>query len=102
MKTIKKVPFKMFNQTRMVPHRTFTNTEEDFPPKDHWDDVLWVERGEDWYALDYYKGKKQTVLLVERSDWLRSYLADKCIHCGRQKLFETMSEVVCQNCQKAQ
>lgn len=63
-----RVEFTMFGKTRKVPHRTFTNGKEDNPPKPKWDDTLWIERGEDWYALNSY-GKK-TILVVNRQDFI--------------------------------
>jgi hypothetical protein len=69
---MKKVPFKKFGQTVLVPHVTFTDGKEDKPPKEKWHAVLWVERGEDWYGLEYYKNNHQTVLVVKREDFLRA------------------------------
>jgi hypothetical protein len=68
----KKVKFTAFGKTKLVPHRTFTNNKEDVPPKETWDDELWIERGEDWYGLMYYARKKKVVLVVEREDWIRA------------------------------
>lgn len=54
-----------FGKTKLVratPH----NMEEN---EDH-DCVLWVERGEDYYALSSMKNKK--VAIVSRHDWIKS------------------------------
>lgn len=67
-----RVPVMMFNQTRLVPHVTYTNCKRDEPARPYWHEVLWCERGEDWYGLEFYAGKKQTVLVVTREDWLQS------------------------------
>lgn len=69
---MKKVPFTIFGQTLMIPHRTWTNNKEDIPAKDKWDATLWIERGEDWYALMSYAHQKKTVLICERQDWLKA------------------------------
>jgi len=50
---------------------TYTNNKQDKPSKKSWDDTLWIERGEDWYALSYYKRNNKTVRIVTREDWLR-------------------------------
>lgn len=67
-----KVPFTKFGQTVMVPHVTYTNGVQDNPPKEIWHHVLWVERGEDMYALECYKRNRDTVLVVTREDFLRA------------------------------
>jgi hypothetical protein len=67
---MKKVRFTMFGKTKLVPHRTATNGTVDSIPKPVWHNTLWIERGEDWYALASYK--RQTVLIVEREDWLKA------------------------------
>lgn len=72
---MKKVEFTMFGKTRKVPHRTFTGGKEDIPAKDKWQDTLWVERGEDWYALMGYGNK--TILVVERRDFLDAEFDDE-------------------------
>lgn len=66
---MKRVPFTMFGQTKMVPHKTWTNNRQDTPAKDHWVHTLWVERGEDWYGLMTF-GRDKTVLVVDREDFL--------------------------------
>lgn len=65
---MKLIKFTKFGKTKLVPHITYTNKELDDPPKEKWDATLWVERGEDWYALDSYSCK--TVLVVDRSDFI--------------------------------
>ena len=35
-----------------------------------WCSEIWVERGEDYYALSHYKNK--TVRIIEREDWLKA------------------------------
>jgi hypothetical protein len=66
----KTVPYKMFGKTKMVPHITYTNQKEDIPAKSSWDDTLWIERGEDWYALSSLRNK--TILVVKREDFINA------------------------------
>jgi hypothetical protein len=80
-KLARRVPFTMFGQTRMVPLRTYTDGKDDFPYyKGNWADTLWVERGEDWYALMSRELRGKTVLVVRREDWLSSPEAP----CGKR------------------
>lgn len=65
---MKKAPFTMFGKTLDVKLITYTDGKVDAEPKEDWVDTLWVERGEDYYALSHYRGK--TVRVVQRSDWL--------------------------------
>lgn len=52
------VMVKFFGKKAMVPHETWTNGKKDPIPKIPWDEELWIERGEDWYALDSYRSDK--------------------------------------------
>lgn len=54
----KLAPHTEFGKTRMVPLVVYLDGAK--VDADSWDDVLWVERGEDWYALDAscWRGKK--------------------------------------------
>ena len=56
-----------FNKTKLVRAEPYNMAEDEEP-----DEVLWVERGEDYYALssDKYNGKR--VAIVKREDWLRA------------------------------
>lgn len=65
-----RVPFTMFGKTKLVPLKTWSNGKMDKPAKDKWDADLWVERGEDWYALSSPQLRNKTVLIVQREDWL--------------------------------
>lgn len=67
-----KVLATFFGQTTMVratPH----NMREDEVPEH----ILWVERGEDLYALLSLKLRGKRVAAVQREDWLRA-TAGKC------------------------
>jgi hypothetical protein len=63
-------PYTAFGQTFQVPVVTWTNSKEDKPAKAKWDAELWVERGEDLYALMDPKLKSKTVRVVTREAWL--------------------------------
>jgi len=69
---MKKVKYTKFGKTKLVPHITYTDGQVDLIPEDVWDDELWVERGEDWYALSYYQRNNKTVLVVTRDDFINA------------------------------
>ena len=62
-------PHTEFGKTRMVPVKVHLNGEE--IESDTWDEVLWIERSEDWYALQNRDFKNKKVRIVEREVWLR-------------------------------
>lgn len=67
-----KAPYTIFGKTKLIPVVTYTNGIKDDPPKESWDEDLWVERGEDWYALANAKYKRKTIRIIERDAWLRA------------------------------
>jgi len=58
-----------FGKTKMVSLKVYVDGKfvDDNPC---WDETLWVERGEDWYAFEGMKGKR--VRVVTREDWRRA------------------------------
>ncbi len=71
-----KASYTKFGKTAFVPLVTFTNGKQDALPKSTWDKTLWVERGEDEYALLNPEFARGTVRIVERQAWLKA-LAEK-------------------------
>lgn len=68
-----KLKYKAFGKIKLVEVSSHNNaTPEDY------EEVLWIERGEDYYALTSPQLKNKKVLLVKREDWLRAPFAD-CI-----------------------
>lgn len=65
-------PYEFFGQVRMVPVRVWRDLAEVPDPEVGWDDELWVERGEDWYALMSDQLCPRRVRVVTREDWLKS------------------------------
>lgn len=65
-------PYEFFGQVRMVPVHVWQECFEVKDPEAGWDDELWVERGEDWYALMSDQLRPRRVRVVTREDWLRS------------------------------
>lgn len=63
----------MFNETREVPKRIVEHGPAK-KPDEPYDEVLWIERGEDWYALSNMKGRIQ---IVERAVWLSSPIVEE-------------------------
>ena len=63
-------PFTIFNETRMVPVVVYKDGQK--TEDTTWEKELWVERGEDYYAMmnDEYKNKK--VRIIDRELFLRS------------------------------
>lgn len=66
MKTAK---YTMFGKTKQVPIKVWQNNKQ--IESDTWDADLWVERGEDWYALMSKELVNKKVRIIERSVWLR-------------------------------
>lgn len=62
-------PHTEFGKTKLVPVKVWHNGKE--IESTSWDDVLWIERGEDWYALSSPELKSKKVRIVERDVWLR-------------------------------
>ena len=62
-----KLKYKAFGKTKLVRVSAYNNaTPEDY------DEVLWIERGEDYYALMSSQLKHKKVLIVKREDWLHA------------------------------
>lgn len=65
-------PYTIFNETRNV--RVFVWCKDQQADLEEWDEELWVERGEDWYALMSPQLRDKRVRIIERAEWLRSPL----------------------------
>lgn len=65
-----KAPHTEFGKTKNVEVQVFKNCIK--IESDNWDETLWVERGEDWYALGSSDLKNKKVRVIERDIWLRS------------------------------
>lgn len=63
-----KVTLTKFGKTRTVNVESIYNMSEDETP----DEILWVERSEDYYALISPQLKDKKVAVVSRSEWLRA------------------------------
>ena len=63
-------PYTIFGQTRNIPVKVWYKDKID-PTLTEWDETLWIERGEDWYALSSSKLRDKRVRIVERSVWIR-------------------------------
>jgi len=64
-----KVPYTAFGKTKMVPLKVYVDGK---PSEQNWfQNSLWIERGEDWYALAN-KSMHVPTLVVERADWLEA------------------------------
>lgn len=63
-------PYTIFNQTKQVPIKVWYNGRID-DTIDVWDEELWIERGEDWYALGSSGLRNKRVRIIERSVWIK-------------------------------
>ena len=69
-----KKPYTMFGRTKNIPVVVWYNGKIDNTFVE-WDEELWIERPEDWYALIPLKDKR--VRIIERRVWL---LAEDCLN----------------------
>jgi len=65
-----KKPYTIFGVTKNIPVKVWCNGKID-DTAEEWDEELWIERGEDWYALSSSGLKDKRVRIVERELWLR-------------------------------
>lgn len=63
-------PYTAFGQTLELPVRVHQGNGYVADPENGWDAELWVERGEDWYALQAPSFKGKRVRIIERAAWL--------------------------------
>lgn len=68
-----KAPYIAFGKCKMVPLKVYLNSRE--IESDTWDEDLWVERGEDLYALGSTEFRNKRIRVIERSAWL---VAEEC------------------------
>jgi hypothetical protein len=66
---MKTAPYTIFGKTKQVPIKVVQNNET--IETDEWDEELWIEIGEDWYALESPQLKGKRVRIIERDTWLR-------------------------------
>ena len=71
-----KTAFKMFGETRLTRAEVYDG-DKGICSSDTWDETLWVERGEDMYALMSPQLRNKKVLVVSRDDWLRGTPLDE-------------------------
>jgi hypothetical protein len=65
-----KAPYTIFGKTKNVPVVVWQGNKP--TELTEWDEELWVERGEDWYALMSRELVHKRVRIIERSAWLAS------------------------------
>lgn len=64
-------PYTAFGKTKIVPVKVYIDGKY-VDGKEEWDETLWVERGEDWYAFENKKLKGKRVRVIERNIWVRA------------------------------
>jgi hypothetical protein len=64
-------PHTKFGETKLLPVKVWYNGKID-PSITEWDETLWVERSEDWYALSSSSLRDKRVRIVERNEWLKA------------------------------
>jgi hypothetical protein len=63
-------PYTIFNETKSIPVKVYYQSTYQ-PEMTEWDAELWVERGEDWYALLSPQLRDKRVRVIERDIWLK-------------------------------
>jgi hypothetical protein len=63
-------PYTIFNETRSVPVKVWYQNKLQ-PNLFEWDETLWIERPEDWYALMSSGLRNKRVRIIEREIWLK-------------------------------
>lgn len=66
----KTAPYTIFGQTRDV----VINIVNDPNNTGEWDAELWIERGEDWYALSSPELINKRVRIIKRDVWISADL----------------------------
>lgn len=64
-------PYTIFEETKMMPVEIHT-PDNKWEYSGTWDDELWIEREEDWYALSSPQLKDKRVRVVRREQWIRA------------------------------
>jgi len=68
--------YSIFGRTATVPLVVYLQNKK--IDSDSWDETLWIERGEDWYALMSSGLKNKKVRVIQRDIWIRNlYENDK-------------------------
>lgn len=62
--------YTIFNRTATIPLVVYLQNKK--IDSDSWDETLWVERGEDWYALMSDRLKNKKVRVIERDIWIKN------------------------------
>ena len=66
-----RAPYTIFGETRSLPVKVWF-CDKIQPELTEWDTDLWIERGEDWYALASSTLRNKRVRIIERDIWLKS------------------------------
>lgn len=70
-----KAPCTKFGQTRILPVVVYLNSKQ-LKEVFEWDEELWIERPEDWYALMCDALKYKRVRVIDRNEWLKGEVHD--------------------------
>lgn len=65
---MKYAPHTFFSCTLNLPVKVYVNGKHD-PDVYEWDDELFIDRHEDWYALSSPQLRNKRVRVVTRDDW---------------------------------
>ena len=71
VETAMKAPYTIFGITKMVPVVVF-NSKGQLSGETTWEDDLWIEREEDWYALSSPQLVNKKVRVITRDAWLQA------------------------------
>lgn len=62
--------YTIFGKTATVPLVVYYQGEK--IDSDWWEETLWIERGEDWYALGSSGLRNKRVRVIQRDIWIRN------------------------------
>lgn len=66
-----KAYYEMFGTKKLLPVVVYYNGHQ-VDPENGWEETLWIERGEDWYALHSPQLKTKRVRVMTREEWLNA------------------------------
>lgn len=63
-----KVYYEMFGKKKLLPVIVYFSGHQ-VDPEDGWEETLWIERNEDWYALMSPTLKAKRVRIMTKEEW---------------------------------
>lgn len=63
-----KAYYEMFGKKKLLPVIVYLGGHQ-VDPEDGWEETLWIERNEDWYALMSQTLKAKRVRIMTKQEW---------------------------------